>query len=101
MSDSGLASALFAVAGGMPLVLAEAVVAQPTPPQMNGVVIPIWALSLAVTMTLGVIGYLLKRSLDQVDRSLEKLDARVGEMAQRVAPLDSRVTALEKKLDKE
>lgn len=98
MSDSSLIGSALAVIGGMPLVLAEAAAAQaPTAP--GGVVIPVWALSLAVTLALGFIGYLLKRSMDQLDKTLEKLNSKVEDLTLKVAPLDARVTHLENKFE--
>lgn len=94
MSDSNLIGSALAVVGGMPLVLAEAAAS----PQ-GGVVIPIWALSLAVTLALGFIGYLLKRSMDQLDSTLEKLNTKVEELSMKVAPLEARIQNVEKKLD--
>ena len=98
MSDSGLIGTALAVVGGMPLVLAEAAAAQ-TPTAPNGVVIPVWALSLAVTLALGFIGYLLKRSMEQLDGPLEKLNTKVEDLAVKVAPLEARIQNVEKKLD--
>jgi membrane protein implicated in regulation of membrane protease activity len=98
-TDNGLIGTVLAVAGGMPLVLAEA--AAPVAPQANGIVIPVWALSMLVTIILGLLSFLLKRSLDQVDKTLEKLDARVGDLAAKVAPLDARISNLEHKVEKE
>jgi len=96
MSDSSLIGSALAVVGGMPLVLAEAAAAQsPTVP--GGVVIPVWALSLAVTLALGFIGYLLKRSMDQLDKTLEKLNSKVEELSIKVAPLEARIHNLESK----
>lgn len=97
MSDSNLIGSAMAVIGGMPLVLAEAAAAQA--PVANGVVIPVWALSLAVTLALGFIGFLLKRSMDQLDGTLEKLNIKVDELSIKVAPLEARIENLEKKLD--
>ncbi len=98
MSDSSLIGSSLAAIGGMPLVLAEAATAAGgTSP--GGVVIPIWALSLAVTLALGFIGYLLKRSMDQLDNTLERLNMKVEELSIKVAPLEARIQNVEKKLD--
>lgn len=90
MKSSVLGSLGLGMSGSVPLILAQSTPAAPT---VSGVTIPVWALSLLATFAMGVTGYLLKRSLEQVDRSLEKLDARMGRV-------ENQVHAMENKLSK-
>jgi hypothetical protein len=82
-SESFLVSAMIGASGSMPLVLAQTTSTAP-----GGVVIPVWAISVITSVFLGTLGFLLKRSWEQVDRTLEKLDARVGRVEDRITGME-------------
>lgn len=84
-SESLMVSAMIGASGSVPLVLA-----QTTAPVSGGVVIPVWAVSVLASVFLGTLGYLLKRSWEQVDRTLEKLDARMGRVEERISNMEQK-----------
>lgn len=61
----------------------------------NGVVLPVWFITTSVSVLVGLIGFLLKRSLDAVDKRLEKLDAHASAQVERQARLEERVSNIE------
>lgn len=61
----------------------------------NGVVVPVWFITTSVSVLVGVVGFLLKRSLDAVDGRLEKLDAHASTQLERQARLEERVSNIE------
>lgn len=85
-SESVMVSAMIGASGSVPLVLA-----QTTAPVGTGVVIPVWAVSVLASVFLGTLGFLLKRSWEQVDRTLEKLDARVGRVEERIHHMEQKL----------
>lgn len=60
-----------------------------------GVVLPVWFITTSVSVMVAVVGFLLKRSLDQVDKKLEKLDAHAAHQVERQARLEVRVSNIE------
>lgn len=92
-TEGSVISTVIGASGAVPLVLA-----QTTAPRMEGVTMPIWAISILLTSVLAVLGYLLKRSWEQVDRTLEKLDARVERLDTRVEGFERRMSDIERKL---
>lgn len=85
-TESSIISTVIGASGAVPLMLAQA-----SPPATNGVNMPVWALSIFLTSVLAVLGYLLKRSWEQVDKTLEKLDARVGRVEERMTDLERKL----------
>jgi hypothetical protein len=85
-SESLMVSAMIGASGSVPLVLAQTT----APPSGGGVVIPVWAVSVLASVFLGTLGYLLKRSWEQVDRTLEKLDARMGRVEERISNMEQK-----------
>lgn len=87
MKPVALVAASGISAGGItPLVLAQA-----TP----GVTLPVWLISLLATAALGVIGFLLKRALEQFDKTLAKLDERGQNLDKRFDAFDARFDRLD------
>lgn len=91
--ESAVVSAMIGASGSIPLVLAQTTTTSPA-----GVVMPVWAVSILASVFLGTLGYLLKRSWEQVDKTLEKLDSRVMRLDDRVSRVEDRITRMEQKL---
>lgn len=87
MTTSDLAGGAIALAVPGPLLAAAAA--------DNGVVVPVWFITTSVSVLVGVVGFLLKRSLDAVDGRLEKLDAHASTQLERQARLEERVSNIE------
>jgi hypothetical protein len=82
-------AAVASIAPAPLVVLAQAGTGSPA------VYVPVWAISLVVTLMVGAIGFFLKRALEQVDRRLEKLDAHFVEHVRSQARLEERVANIE------
>jgi membrane protein implicated in regulation of membrane protease activity len=87
MTTSEIAGGAIALAAPGPLLAAAAA--------DNGVVVPVWVITTSVSVLVGVVGFLLKRSLDAVDGRLEKLDAHASTQLERQARLEERVSNIE------
>lgn len=87
MTTSELAGGAIALAAPGPILAVAAT--------ESGVVIPVWFITTSVSVLVGVIGFLLKRSLDAVDGRLEKLDAHASTQLERQARLEERVHNIE------
>lgn len=81
-TESSVVSAVIGASGTVPLALAQA------NPEGG---FPVWVLSISLTTVLAVLGYLLKRSWEQVDKTLEKLDARVGRVEDRLVDVERKL----------
>lgn len=91
MTTAELTGAAVASIAPAPLV----VLAQASGTGASAVYVPVWLLSLLVTLMVGAIGFFLKRALEQVDRRLEKLDAHFVEHVRTQARLEERVSNIE------
>lgn len=83
--EIAVVSTMIGASGSIPLVLAQ------TTTQPNGVVMPVWAVSILASLFLGTLGYLLKRSWEQVDKTLEKLDSRVSRLEDRIINMEQKL----------
>jgi mannitol-specific phosphotransferase system IIBC component len=87
MTTSELAGGAIALAAPGPILAVAAT--------ESGVVIPVWVITTSVSVLVGIVGFLLKRSLDAVDGRLEKLDAHASAQVERQARLEERVHSIE------
>jgi hypothetical protein len=87
MTTSELAGGAIALAAPGPILAVAAT--------ESGVVIPVWVITTSVSVLVGIVGFLLKRSLDAVDGRLEKLDAHASAQVERQARLEERVRSIE------
>lgn len=87
MTTSEIAGGAIALAAPGPILAVAAT--------ESGVVIPVWFITSSVSVLVGLIGFLLKRSLDAVDARLEKLDAHASAQVERQARLEERVHNIE------
>lgn len=87
MTTSEMAGGAVALAAPGPLLAAAAT--------DSGIVLPVWVITTSVSVLVGVVGFLLKRALDQVDNKLEKLDAHAAHQVERQARLEERVSNIE------
>lgn len=53
----------------------------------SGVLIPVWAISLLAPIVMGIIGYFLKRSQDQIDARQDKHDERLAHIESKITDL--------------
>ena len=86
-AEGSVISTVIGASGAVPLALAQA----SAPTTGSEVNMPVWALSMTLTAVLAVLGYLLKRSWEQVDKTLEKLDARVGRVEERMSDIERKL----------
>lgn len=63
------------------------------------VTVPVWLISLLIGGSLSLLGYLLKRALDQLDSKLGRMDAKLEEAAANREAMDRRLAVVETKVD--
>lgn len=103
-TTSSALGAVLAAAGGMQVLFGAATgdvpVAQVMAPTSGPTVtVPVWLISLAIGAGLSLVGYLLKRALDQLDGRLAKLDAKLEDAANHRASVEARLAVVETKVD--
>lgn len=101
---SNALGAVLAAAGGAQVAVGAATgdvaLAQVVAPTSGPTVtVPVWLISLAIGAGLSLVGYLLKRALDQLDGRLAKLDASLEDAAKHRAAVESRLAVVETKVD--
>ena len=89
----GVQVAVGAATGDVPVAQVMAPVTGPT------VTVPVWLVSLAIGAGLSLVGFLLKRALDQLDGRLAKLDAKLEDAAVHRAAVESRLAVVETKVN--
>lgn len=102
-TTSSALGAVLAAAGGVQVAFGAAAgdvpVAQVMAPTSGATVtIPVWLVSLALGVGLSVVGYLLKRALDQLDGRLAKIDQRLEEEAVYRLRVETRLAVVETKV---
>lgn len=103
-TTSSALGAVLAAAGGLQVMVGAATgdvpVAQVMAPTTGPTVtVPVWLISLAVGAGLSLVGYLLKRALDQLDAKLAGLDAKLEDAASQRAHVEARLAVVETKVD--
>lgn len=89
----GIQVAVGAATGDVPAAQVMAPVSGPT------VTVPVWLISLAIGAGLSLVGFLLKRALDQLDSKLAKLDAKLEDAASHRTNVEARLAVVETKVD--
>lgn len=59
---------------------------------------PLWAISIGVAFVMSVIGYFLKRSMDQNDKKLEKLETELAKLKEERSTDHSNLERLDEKV---
>lgn len=101
---SSALGAVLAAAGGVQVAVGAATSDVPmaqvmAPAASTAVTIPVWLLSLVIGTSLSLVGFLLKRALDQLDGRLAKLDAKLEDAATHRAAVESRLAVVETKVN--
>lgn len=60
--------------------------------------LPLWSISIGVAFVMSVIGYFLKRSMDQNDKKLEKLEAELAKLKEERNTDHSKIERLDEKV---
>lgn len=94
---------VFSLAGGAQIVggmiVGDAGLSQAASSAGGSVTIPVWAISLLIGGGLSLVGYLLKRALDQLDTKLNRLDTKLEDAATHRETVERRLAVVETKID--
>lgn len=103
MRATSLVEGVFSLAGGAQvvagLVVGDAGLPSAPPLTSSAVTIPVWAISLLIGGGLSLVGFLLKRALDQLDSKLNRLDTKLEEAAVHRETVERRLAVVETKID--